>query len=179
MDPRAPLPERRGTTPLLGTERLAWGRQLFVLALVAWLALQGLDRPLIGLVVILFAAAAGALIATDRPQRWRLHRLPGFALYFVLASLRGGFDVAWRALHPALPIAPRFVEVPLDLPPGQPRTLFVSVLSLMPGTLSADLEEGGRILVVHALSDQAEASVAELERRVRGLFAVETERGPT
>jgi multicomponent Na+:H+ antiporter subunit E len=149
---------------------------LFVFSVLAWLALQGLDRPIVGLMVALMAAAAGALIATDRPQRWRLERLPGFALYFVLASLRGGFDVAWRAFHPALPIDPRFVRVPLELPPGQPKTLFVSVLSLMPGTLSADLVDGGRTLVVHALTDEAESSVGELQRRVRNLFALDDER---
>jgi multicomponent Na+:H+ antiporter subunit E len=52
-----------------------------------------------------------------------------------------GLDVAWRALHPALPIEPQFQRFRLHLPEGQPRTLMVSVLSLMPGTLSAELED--------------------------------------
>jgi multicomponent Na+:H+ antiporter subunit E len=171
MKPPNPI-ERRGRARLHPGERRVWWWQLFALSLLAWFALQGLDRPVVGLVAAAAAATVAALIASDRPHRWRLHRLPGFALAFIVLSLRGGVDIAWRALHPALPIAPRFVRFPLDLPPGQPKTLFVSLLSLMPGTLSADFEDGGRTLIVHALTDEAEGTVADLQRRVRDLFAL-------
>lgn len=164
--------EHDATHPLTLRERLAWGQQAFVALVLVWLALNGLAAWRSGLVVAGAGAVLAAAVAVGEPYRWRPHRLAAFAAFFVVASFRGGIDVAWRALHPGMPIDPRFVRFPLDLPPGQPRTLMVSTLSLMPGTLSADLEDDGRTLVVHVLTAEAEASVAWLQARVARLFAL-------
>ena len=149
-----------------------WALEIFALLLVLWIGLNGLDRPVVGLL----AAAAGGLLAGwlafERPYGWRPHRLVAFALFFVIESLRGGFDVAWRALHPALPIQPSFLRFHHGLPAGQPRTLMVSVLSLLPGTLSVDLVDDGGTLFVHVLTAEASESVERLRARIQWLFAL-------
>jgi multicomponent Na+:H+ antiporter subunit E len=96
-----------------------------------------------------------------------------FVPFFVLTSLRGGLDVAWRALHPRLPIAPVLLHHPLRLPPGTARTFLIDTVSLLPGTLSTDVREA--TLVLHVLTDSSAAApgVVRLEQHVAALFGVE------
>lgn len=77
--------------------------------------------------------------------RWRLHPmgLIRFIPFFLTQSLAGGLDVARRAFHPRLPLAPGFIDFPLSLPPGSARLFFVGTVSLLPGTLSVRLLESG------------------------------------
>ena len=163
------------TTSLSRAERLLWARQVFVVLVLIWLALSGLKAWFPGLLAALAGAALSGWLATTRPRRLPPLRVLPFALFFVVESMRGGLDVAWRALHPALPIEPQFYRFALRLPEGQPRTLMVSVLSLMPGTLSAELDDDGASLVVHALTPAAMASVDQLQARIRRLFALPDE----
>jgi multicomponent Na+:H+ antiporter subunit E len=90
------------------------------------------------------------LLPADRP--WRLWRLVGHVPRFLAGSLRGAIDVAWRAVSPRMPLAPGWIDVPLDLPDGG-RAVMGGELSLMPGTLAAG-SRGGRLLV-HVLDTRA------------------------
>lgn len=163
-----------GRSPSAG--RGLWAVQTLCLLLLVWLALDGTDNLWTGLVFAAFGALAGAWLAPGEPHRWRPWRLPGFCVYFLGESLRGGVDVAWRALHPHLPIEPRFERFALTVPPGLPRTLMVSTVSLLPGTLSVRLDGDGA-LRVHALTPAAFAALPELERRIRQLFALDDGEG--
>jgi multicomponent Na+:H+ antiporter subunit E len=152
-----------------------WGLQVFGVLVVIWFGLDGWDRPVAGGL----AAAAGALLAgalaTERPHVLRPHRVIGFFAFFVTESFRGGVDVAWRALRPAMPIAPAFLRLEHRLPPGQPRTLMVSALSLLPGTLSVGLADDGRTLIAHVLFADAAASMERLQARIRWLYGLPDE----
>jgi len=152
--------------------RMRWGIQLTIILAVVWLALNGLSGWILGLLVCLAGGLAGARAVPAHPYPWRPHRLANFAAYFLRASLAGGIDVAWRAMHPKLPIEPRWIEYPLNLPPGQPRTLMISVVSLLPGTLSADLRDD-RVLVIHALSGPGQPAIEALEKRIQRLFSLD------
>lgn len=156
---------------------LARGVQVFASLLLVWLVLDGGGSAL-GVAVGAAAAALGArvavrLVAADRPHRLRLAALPAFAVYFVVESLRGAADVAWRALHPRLPVEPHLATHVVALPAGAPRTLLLSVVSLLPGTLGADLHAADGTLRVHAITPGALAGVHELERRVARLFGLQ------
>lgn len=96
-----------------------------------------------------------------------------FLAYFVVSSVRGGVDVARRVLLPALPIDPALLDYRLRLPDGAPRVFLAEVVSLLPGTLSAELE-GGR-LTLHVLDRRLPVAqdLAQLERRVAALFDLE------
>lgn len=158
--------------PLTARERLLWAYEVFILLALMWLALNGTQRWFAGILVSLAGAAMAGWLAVNRPYPLDARQVVPFLAFFLIGSLRGGIDVAWRALHPRLPIEPQFRRFPLDLPQGQPRTVMVSVLSLMPGTLSAELEDDGTTLVVHALTDSALTSVTTLETRIQALFGV-------
>ncbi|MDZ7826958.1 MAG: Na+/H+ antiporter subunit E [Gammaproteobacteria bacterium] len=156
-------------------QRWIWGLQITCILAVIWLALTGLEAWLLGLVTVTVAGFTGAVLVPGRPYPWRPARLVRFTAFFLYWSIRGGLDVARRALAPGLPISPRWLRYRIALPPGQPRTLLVSILSLLPGTLSADLEEAD-LLVVHALTGEDSASVRRnvhrLESEVAWFFSL-------
>jgi multicomponent Na+:H+ antiporter subunit E len=153
--------------------RAAWGAQVFVVLAVVWLALDGAGAWPVGLLAALGGACAGALLVPGEPYRWRPLRLGAFFLWFVQASLRGGIDVAWRAFLPRMPLQPGFIDYPLSLPAGPPRTLMLSVVSLLPGTLSVDLDRDGHVLCVHFLTPDMGTGLKPLERRIAWLFGLE------
>ncbi len=113
------------------------------------------------------------LLGGGRRVRVRVGPAMAFVPYFLLQSLKGGTDVAIRALHPSLPLNPNFLAYRLSLPPGFARIFLANVLSLLPGTLSAELQ--GERLTVHLLTEgpDAEERVRELERRVGTIFGKE------
>ncbi|TVS14661.1 MAG: cation transporter [Gammaproteobacteria bacterium] len=167
-------PSQRIPTPS-GRARLLWGVQCAVILGVIWLALTGVDALILGAITVIVGGTAGAWAVPGMPYPWRPLRLFRFAGFFLWSSISGGFDVAWRALHPRLAIDPRWMRYRLELPAGQPRTLMVSIMSLLPGTLSADLESDN-VLLVHALMgsdpDAVRANVAQLEREIAWFFSL-------
>lgn len=157
----------RGLAP-----RVAWGAQAFVLLLAIWLVLDGTGAWAAGLIAALVGGSAAAWLAEGAPPFWNPLRLVGFAGFFVLESFRGGLDVARRTLDPRLPITPRFFTHRIRLPAGQPSTLLIAIITLLPGTLSAELEAGERVLVVHALGGGGPDDVDRLEARIAWLFSL-------
>lgn len=151
------------------------GATRFVLLFAVWLLLDGGGAWEAGLLAAAAATLAGMLLPPAESHRTRLGQLPSFLLFFLVESLRGGMDVAWRALHPGLPVQPHFVDHPLRLPPGLPRTLMVSLVSLLPGSLSADLDADRGVLRVHLLAAGGDAGLRVLEQRIAALFGLALE----
>jgi len=84
--------------------------------------------------------------------------------------------VARVLLGPRSALRPVFVQVPLDVEGDIAMTVLASVVSLTPGTVSADLDTEQRYLLVHALSvDNAESLVEQIKTRyeapIKELFA--------
>jgi len=147
----------------------AWRLPFF--ALLWWALAEGdLSRWQVGL------AAAGlatyASLALLPPPTWRLRwgALPGFLGFFFVQAFFGGVDVSRRALHPRLPIKPNFLCYQLELRPLAARLLMAWVVSLLPGTLSVELED--HQLEVHVLDQSLpnEWLLARLEERIAALF---------
>lgn len=128
-------------------------------AIIWWILTDGSASSWwIGVPVILLAViTSNALIP---PTRLAWSGLLRFIPFFFTRSLMGGVDVAWRAFHPSLPIAPDLIAYPLRLPSGLPQVFMANTVSLLPGTLSAEL--GQSALQVHVL-DRRKDFVAELE----------------
>lgn len=89
-----------------------------------------------------------------------------FVPFFLWHSFKGGVDVAWLVFHPRLPIAPELIEYPLRLPPGLSQVALINITSLLPGTLSVEIE--GQQLTVHVLGSQGDylSGLRALEQRV-------------
>jgi len=86
--------------------------------------------------------------------------LAQFLSFFVWHSVAGGIDVASKALHRRIPIAPNLVEYRLRLPEGPGRILMTDAISLLPGTLSVNLQD--ECLTVHVL-DESRPFMCELQ----------------
>jgi multicomponent Na+:H+ antiporter subunit E len=125
---------------------------------------------IMGVPAIIFAVAISIKQAPSRSWRWRPLALLRFVPFFVLESLRGGWDVSQRVLRPSLPINPAIVLYTTHLPAGVPRMLLLNVTSLLPGTLSADLRDD--CLTLHVLDNQLPltAEIKSLEDRIAALF---------
>lgn len=155
---------------VLAARSLGW---LGPLAAGWWVVSEG--RPGswgVGIPTVAVAALVAAAVV-PLPDRWpRPSALPRFLLAFLAGSLRGGVDVSRRVLSPSLPIDPGLATFRLRLPEGAPRVLLADVLSLLPGTVTVDLD--GDRLVVHGLDrgPSLEAGVRELEHRVADLFGL-------
>jgi multicomponent Na+:H+ antiporter subunit E len=151
-------------------------RYLTVLGLMAvlWAVLTGgpLQSWLLGGPVVAGAAALALRLGPGSGRTVRPWSAAVFAVFFLVESLRGGWDIARRAVHPALPIDPGQLTYTLRLPPGTPRVLFANTVSLLPGTLT--LAIGDEVLHVHAV-DQGmpiRANLARLEGRIAALYGL-------
>lgn len=75
--------------------------------------------------------------ARDRTGR-RPWAAPQLAGWFLLQLLRGGADVARRALDPRMPISPHTLRLPIRSGTPAGRRLALWMINLMPGTLVVD-----------------------------------------
>jgi len=90
-------------------------------------------------------------------------RLVGVVLYDIV---KANIDVALLILGPEARIRPGFVWVPLDLIAPQAISLFAGIITMTPGTLSCDISDDRRWLLVHCFNlDDAQAAVAEMKQR--------------
>ena len=128
-------------------------------SLIWWILTDGAAPSWwIGVPAVLLAVTASTALVPPAHLVW--YELLRFVPFFLMRSLLGGADVAKRAFHPGMPIAPDLIEYPLRLPPGLPRVFMANTVSLLPGTLSAALDRS--VLKVHVL-DRRKGSLAELE----------------
>ena len=107
------------------------------------------------------------------PETEHVHR-PALALRFIgrvlVDIIVANFAVARLVFKPPNAIRPAFVRVPLDVKDDFAISILASVVSLTPGTVSADLDldaarEHG-VLLVHVLDlDDAEKLIAEIKTR--------------
>lgn len=133
-----------------------------------WAILAGGKGWAVGVPVICLATAVS--FQSAKASSWSLAGIARFLPYFIWNSLRGGVDVAARALNPRLPIDPAVLRYTMKLDDTKARVLMANAVTLLPGTLSADLQ--GNVLEVHVLSasDSSQATLAVLERRVADVF---------
>jgi multicomponent K+:H+ antiporter subunit E len=158
--------KRPAARPLQRLCRALLPAPLLALALwVAWLMLAGsasLGQMLLGAALALPLAAFAASLD---PQRTHIGRV-GTMLKLGIVVLRdiavSNIDVARRVFGPESAIHSRWVALALTIqsPPGV--AALASIITLTPGTLSAELSADGRTLLMHVLhvdDDAAEAGV--------------------
>lgn len=144
-------------------------RRMLALAALWWMLVGGTPNAWAFGIPAIVAATLASLHLSAR-SHLSLLRLMQFLPVFLLRSLVAGFDVARHALSPRLTIEPALINYTMELPEGLPRTLFMNTVSLLPGTLSADVD--GAELQVHVLDAKLDqlARLRELEARVSRLF---------
>lgn len=66
--------------------------------------------------------------------------------------VKSNIDVARLILGPEARIKPAFVWVPLDITDAHAKTALAGIITMTPGTLSADFSPDGKFLLVHAFN---------------------------
>ncbi len=146
-------------------------RRTLLFGVVWWVLVDGdMASWPIGAPVIAIAVVVSAMTAGQYSSHWRFSDVPRFFLYFVWKSLVGAIDVARRAFHPRLPLEPVLREYRLRLPDGRGTVFFANIVSLLPGTLSAELKS--ERLVVHVLDGRGPYlhELGALEERIAHLY---------
>lgn len=140
---------------------------LAVLAL--WLLLVadvGAGQLVLGLVL---AVALPLVASALQPERAHVRRTRAV---FVLIRrvlwdiVLSNIEVARRILGPERALTPRFVWLPLELTNLHGITALASIITLTPGTVSAELSDDRRHLLVHCFNlDDAEQLLATIKAR--------------
>lgn len=155
-------------------------RGLFRLAIFSllWFALVGSDNAswIVGAPAVVLSTALSLMLASSPPVNIRLAGLVRFIPFFLQQSFHGGIDVMHRTLSFRQLLDPGMVSYTTLLPEGPARIFFVNTISLLPGTLSADLQ--GKQITIHTL-DQGRpvwANIQRLEYHVAALLCESTEK---
>jgi multicomponent Na+:H+ antiporter subunit E len=123
--------------------------------------------------VALVALPAALLVALRlRPAplpRLRPVAALAFVPFFFTQSVRGGIDVALRALSRRPRLDPTLYRYAMRLRSPAAQVALADALSLLPGTLCADVQ--GDELIIHALDRSAgERPIRVLETRIAAIF---------
>lgn len=153
---------------------------LFTVCLIVWLLLvwpfgrspAGVPDVVAGVLVAAVTAAIMREISMERADRW-LNPVRWFwaAVYLVVLTyyiIRANLDVAYRVLHPAMPIRPGIVRVRTRLKGAGARTLLANSITLTPGTLSVEVTPDGD-LFIHWINVTA-TGIERATERIVGRF---------
>ena len=156
---------------------------LGIISFLCWMVLTWtlyLPSLLVGLVVCMFIALWFGDVFVERAKNffqikrlaYLLYYIPVFTYYCLLAN----FDVAYRVLHPALPIEPGIVKVKTTLTNTTAKVALANSITLTPGTLSVEMTDDG-YLYVHWIkvrtSDVEEATkriIIKFEKILKEIF---------
>ncbi|MBB5514598.1 multicomponent Na+:H+ antiporter subunit E [Rubricella aquisinus] len=100
------------------------------------------------------------------------HKLIALILYFFWDLLTSSIQVAWDVVTPRLRAQPKLLRLPLDAKTDGEIMATANLISLTPGTLSLDVSEDRKHLLIHAMfaAKDPEAAKSDLkngiERRV-------------
>jgi len=85
-------------------------------------------------------------------------------IYFVYELLMSATRVFVEVMTPGLGASPRFVAMPLDADTPLGITLTGNLITLTPGTLTVDVSDDRRFLLIHAMyAEEGADPVAELK----------------
>jgi len=158
---------------------------LFVFSFIVWCFLSWVpdtQHLIVGVFVALFIAfITGDLFITrphllKHPQRW-LYFIFWYLPVFLWECIKANIDVAYRVLHPKLPINPGIVKVKTNLKSDTGITFLANSITLTPGTMSVDIDKDNGILYVHwidvkdkNIEGATKLVVARFERMLTKIF---------
>lgn len=127
---------------------------LGIISFLCWIVLTWtlyLPSLLVGLIISIFVAFWFGDFFIQRARNffqvkrlgYLLYYIPIFTYYCILANL----DVAYRVLHPRLPIEPGIVKVKTTLTNSTAKVALANSITLTPGTLSVEVTDDGYLYV--------------------------------
>lgn len=142
------------------------------LSLVLWASWLMLNESVSAGHLLLGAALALAIpwftepYRPDKPSLRAALTAVRLALVVLADIVKSNVVVARQVLGPESRVRPAFVWVPLDIRDPHGIVTLAAIITLTPGTLSSELSEDRRQLLVHAFHvDDADALVADIKQR--------------
>jgi len=99
------------------------------------------------------------------PKRWLVLSL--YVPVFFYACVKANLDVAYRAVHPKMPIHPGVVAIRTTLKSDVAKLMLANSITLTPGTLTVDVS--GDTLFIHWINVKS-TDVDEASRLIGGRF---------
>ncbi|MDW7774067.1 MAG: Na+/H+ antiporter subunit E [Desulfobulbaceae bacterium] len=153
---------------------LRFSRRLFRLLLVyslIWFVLAGSDPAswIIGIPAVLLAVAVSIFLSPGSSFACKPLSILLFMPHFIILSVLSGIDVMRRTFSLVPRINPGIFSYRTSLE-GSARILLTNVISLQPGTLSADLK--GDEILIHVLDREMplQSNIRNLELRIARIF---------
>jgi len=120
---------------------------LFVFLMIFWLLLTGLEIQelaaglIVSLLITLFLAKKITVFEDVKITFRSLYYGLAYIFVFLFELVRSNFDVAFRVLHPKLPINPGIVKVKTKLRSKLGRIILANSITLTPGTLTVEIKD--------------------------------------
>jgi multicomponent Na+:H+ antiporter subunit E len=121
---------------------------LFILSLIFWLILTfklTVPNIVVGSAAsVICALFFGRFFVKNVNKLLQPHRYFWFIVYlfvFIWECIKANIDVAYRVLHPAMPIRPGIVKVKTGLKSDMAKMLLANSITMTPGTISVDIIE--------------------------------------
>jgi multicomponent Na+:H+ antiporter subunit E len=119
---------------------------LFILSMILWLMLTfefTAANLIAGAVASLICSLFfGRLFVSNVGKLLQPRRYYWFVIYlfvFLWECIKANVDVAYRVLHPAMPIRPGIVKVRTSLKSDMAKMLLANSITMTPGTISVDI----------------------------------------
>lgn len=119
---------------------------LFILSLIFWLLLTfklTVPNIIVGSVAsVICSLFFGRFFITNVHKLLQPERYFWFVVYlfvFIWECIKANLDVAYRVLHPAMPIRPGIVKVKTTLKSDLAKMLLANSITMTPGTISVDI----------------------------------------
>ena len=127
------------------------------------LLVGGIVSLLVGLLFgNLFVEKPGRVL---QPKRWFW-----FLVYipvFLWEMAKANFDVAFRVIHPKMPINPGIVKIKTNIQSEMGKTILANSITLTPGTFTVDLKD--QYLYIHWINVRTE-DINEASEKIAGRF---------
>lgn len=137
-----------------GEHRIARYLAAFLVSFGVWLALVGTlnwQELLVGAVVAAIVAAFGwryfSQVGFSHLSVKKLLYLIAYIPVFFWEMIKANIDVAYRVIHPRMPINPGVVLIKTDLTSDSGKLALANSITLTPGTLTMDVK--GDSLLIH------------------------------
>lgn len=142
---------------------------LSALLFAVWLLLNNTLDPAHLLLAAVLAVVVPQFTDRVRPDRPRLQRplvVARLLLVVLWDIVLSNIEVARRILGPESDLKPRFVWIPLRLRDPHAILTLAGIITMTPGTLTADVTDDRRYLLVHVFNiDDEAALIAQIKSR--------------
>ena len=142
-------------------QRLTGFTYLFVFIFAIWMCLTSsaawqeiLAGAVISLVLALFLNKSYSQLGLPPLNAKRLSAFVAYLGVLMREIVKANFDVAYRILHPRMPLRPGIVAVRTGLKQDIARLMLANSITLTPGTFTMDIV--GDTLLVHWINVKAE-----------------------